>query len=537
MITMRLMRPEKKFTLDAAGVDAVSAEVQAWLHKVGVKHNNIVRLRLTMETVLLSISEHYGGSIEGYLAEGRRFGTPYLRFRYEGESFDPLSDEVVSADDWTRSLLANIGLTPLWTYKHGVNYLTLRAPRETLRSETVLVIAAVLAVLIGLLRGYLPEDAARRLTNYVLSPLSDAFMNVLGTFVGLMVFFSVVAGICSIGSISDFSKMGRYVLLRLTGMTTLGTGVSILLALPFFRFGEGTPEGGRSQLGALVDLLFDAFPTDPVSPFIQGNMLQIIFISVMVGCALLVLESQVEGVKTLVQQFNMLLLQIVQGICRLLPVYIFVSLVVMIWQNGAGVFFSLYKPILIHTVIILLFLAAKLFIVCGRLRISPRVMLSTMKVPMVIGFTTASSSAAFGNMVDINEHKLGIAPELDGFGLPFANLLVGSTHGSMMVVILFYLSEYYSIPASPVWLLTAWIMSSILCMTIPPVSGGMLVVLGILLSQLGVPTEGLAAAGLIGIVADFAATAVKIAITHLELLRQAEHLDMLDRKLLAKKMS
>ena len=163
-------------------------------------------------------------------------------------------------------------------------------------------------------------------------------------------------------------------------------------------------------------------------------------------------------------------------------------------------------------------------------------MFAAIKSTMLIGLTTSSSSAAFGNMIDIDEHKLGIAPELDGVALPFANIMVGSTHGSLLAVTIYYLAEYYSIPVNFVWLLTAWIMCSVLCMTIPPVSGGMLVVLGMLMSQLGIPSEGLAAAGLISILADFGATAVKIGITHLELLRQAEHLDMLNRNILEHEM-
>lgn len=529
-------KTENKYTLDRDGVEKAARDVEQWLRDAGVKRDNIMRVRRTMEQILLNICEHEGGCVEGMLTSGRRFGSPYLRFRYEGESFDPMSGGDSSADDLTQMLLANIGLAPVWHYRRGVNYLSLRAPRETIRSETVLVIAAVMAVVFGLLRNVIPTAAESRIINHVLAPVSDAFMNVLGTFVGLMVFLSVVSGICSIGSLADFSKMGRYVLLRLVGMTCLGTGIAAAVTLPFFRFGEGEATAGRSQIGALIDLLFEIFPSDPVSPFADGNMLQIIFIAIMTGCALLVLESQVDGIKALAAQANMLLLQIVQGVCRLLPLYIFASLLAMLWQNGAGIFITLWKPVALHLSVIALFLAGKLLYICSRLRIRPMSVLGSIKGTMLIGLTTASSSAAFGNMLDINEHRLGIAPELDGVGLPFANLLVGSTHGSLLVIIIYYLAEYYSVPVGFVWLLTAWIMCSVLSMTIPPVSGGMLVVLGMLMSQLGIPSEGLAAAGLIAILSDFGATAVKIGITHLELLRQAEHLGMLDRSLLAREM-
>ena len=72
-------------------------------------------------------------------------------------------------------------------------------------------------------------------------------------------------------------------------------------------------------------------------------------------------------------------------------------------------------------------------------------------------------------------------------------------------------------------------------MTAPPVSGGMLAVLGILMAQLGIPDVGLGVAALLGIVTDFPATGSRIGIIHSEVILQANKLNMLDRDMLASK--
>lgn len=68
----------------------------------------------------------------------------------------------------------------------------------------------------------------------------------------------------------------------------------------------------------------------------------------------------------------------------------------------------------------------------------------------------------------------------------------------------------------------------------PQVSGGVLVSLGIILAQLIIPAVGLAVAGTLALILDFFSTGSKIAGQHLEMILQADHLDMLDRNILRK---
>ena len=73
-------------------------------------------------------------------------------------------------------------------------------------------------------------------------------------------------------------------------------------------------------------------------------------------------------------------------------------------------------------------------------------------------------------------------------------------------------------PVNIGWLVTAWIMCSIFSMTLPPVSGGTLVVTGVLMTQLNIPGEGLVVAGLLSMILDFVGTGLRIGLIHFELL-------------------
>ena len=521
---------KKVFLLDNAGVDSISSLMEEWSGKNGVNNKTIIRLRLTMEEMLIRISKRFNGRKKGTLIIGKRFGKPYFKVRYGGESYDPTKAD--PGNEWANRMLGKIGLAPMWSYRDGMNEICLYGPARTVRTETRLGIAAILAIVLGLAGASIPAALTGIISDFVFAPVSGAFMGVLNTFIGLLVFLSVVTGICSIGTISDFSKMGKNVLLSVLRNTFVGTGLCMLLMIPFFHFGTGTVAGGSSQAEEIVELLFSIFPSNPISPFQDRNMLQIVFLAILTGCSLLVLGEQIGAVREMLEQLNLLVSSLVQGICRFLPLYIFASLTLMLWENGIGIFFMLWKPLVIYLLMGVLMLAGKMAWTAFRLHINPFRVLGKIKSSMIIGFTTCSTSAAFATILDINEKELGISQKLSRFATSILSLFEATTHGTIFAVIICYLAEYYGMPVNIGWLVTAWIMCSIFSMTLPPVSGGTLVVTGVLMTQLNIPGEGLVVAGLLSMILDFVGTGLRIGLIHFELLLRADHLKMWDRSVL-----
>ena len=66
----------------------------------------------------------------------------------------------------------------------------------------------------------------------------------------------------------------------------------------------------------------------------------------------------------------------------------------------------------------------------------------------------------------------------------------------------------------------------------PPVSGGTMICLNIMLNALGIPLSGLAIASVLALVFDFISTGSYIAMRHMEMVIQAGHLDLLDTEVL-----
>ena len=86
----------------------------------------------------------------------------------------------------------------------------------------------------------------------------------------------------------------------------------------------------------------------------------------------------------------------------------------------------------------------------------------------------------------------------------------------------------YQTPVDPAWFAVAGFISLIVSLATPPVSGGTMICLNIMLSALGIPLEGLAVASVMALVFDFISTGSYIAMRHMEMVIQAGHLNLLD---------
>ena len=76
--------------------------------------------------------------------------------------------------------------------------------------------------------------------------VSAGFLRMLGTFIGLLVFFTIITGICGVGSSADLGRIGKLMVSRYVSVTFLSAAVFVFAARFFFPLGRGV--GGGSFL-------------------------------------------------------------------------------------------------------------------------------------------------------------------------------------------------------------------------------------------------------------------------------------------------
>ena len=523
----------KTMVLDYKAVDVISDKIQSVLKEYGVHKANIIRSRLAIESVLLEIADHYECKKEITISIGSRFGSRYFIIRYEGDAYNPMKDN--ASKEWSDMLLSRVALAPVWSHKGNLNEIYIWVPRAKIKDEMMLIASVVAAFLVGALKGLLPDSISSAIDNYIFVPVSDLFINMLTTFAGLVVFMSLLAGITGIGNLSDFSKIGKYMIRRFMISVFIGCGIAVLVLIPFHHFNYGLSTA-ESNWDDLLHMVFNIIPSDPVRPFAEGNILQLVFMAALVGITMLILSRGIPVFQSFISQSNQVVTHVIDMVCRLLPIYIFASLASLIWENGFGLFTKAWKPFVFCIILTHLFLFSKLIQASLKLKVRPSLLIRKILPTYFIGLTTASSMAAFGASLDINEHKLGIPAELNRIGLPLGNILNCSTVAVGFVAVIYFLAELDGCKVGPEWFIAVWIGTAIITCAMPPVSGGTLVGIEIMLEQYGISNSYLVLAGTIILFCDFFITSSRIGILHLELALQADHWGELDKKKLKEKL-
>jgi Na+/H+-dicarboxylate symporter len=219
-------------------------------------------------------------------------------------------------------------------------------------------------------------------------------------------------------------------------------------------------------------------------------------------------------------------------ISKLIPHFIFIVLIQMIWSDTLDVVLSSWKPFLIFIACVIVISLAMALIAALKTK-SNFVMLVKKAIPAsVIAITTASSVAAFGTCVSTCEKKLGISNSITSFGVPLGIVIFPPGIAIYFTLICIYTAEVYNVECSLTWFVMAIFTGCLLAIAAPPIPGGTLTCYTIMFSQLGLPEEALVVALALDILFDFIATGMNVFCLQMELLLQAKKMGRLNEKTL-----
>ena len=528
----REMKTKRKTVhLTRQGIDEASAYIEQWLGEASVKRKDLLRVRLTMETLLSTIRDHAAEPVQAELIFVKWLNACWLWIIYRGTRFDPTEPRLNELDELSANLLSRTGVMPEWRWRADRNELRLRIPVPGIRSEIIMLWSLILSVAAGMLGKFIPQAVRISLTDNVLTFLSNGFLNLLNTFIGLMIFLAIITGICGIGSASTFKRIGKLMLPRLIGLSFLMSAGMTLAVRLLFRLNAGTV-GVSSQVTTILDMLFQILPSNPIKPFLEGNTLQIVFMGILIGISLLLVGNETEGLRKLIVQAQSVVVRCIMLVCMLLPLYIFSSLLTLFWKDGMQTFIMLWRPLVISIAVSLAAMTIYLAVTCKKLAVRPSVLLPKLLPDYLIGLTTASASVALPTTLEINETQLGIDAAFSRTAVPIGSMLFTSASVLMYIIPCAYLAEFYQVNISISWWIILWFISTLLTMSTPPVPGGPIACLTILITQMQLPQESLAIAVTISMLVDFICSGARILTLHLETALQADKLGLLNQAVL-----
>ena len=488
-------------------IELISADLAR--HQVPKKE--ILRTTMMTEDVLTNLIEKTSGKIT--LSFVRLFGNVEIHISAKGEKFDAsaIEDSMLlkeeSSDEDTNEVIHNLvskwfGEYFSFRYVRGINKITIKVKASRLRNLILTLLALIGGVAAGLLiHEVLPEQVGKGIINYVFSPVYTMFMNALKMIVAPLVFCSVASSIADFGDLKALGKIAGKIILfyMFTSVVAIGVGYITYQIFPI-----GTPAlasavtdaasatiaAGSNMDISIKDTIINIIPNNIITPFQTSNMLQLIFMAVVLGLAASALTKTFPFIRTVLVVANSICAKITTALVGFIPLVVFCSMAKMMISIDLSQLVNVvvWVPVLYFGDILMLGVYVILLMVMGKL--NPISFIRKYYPVMITAFSFASSNATLPTSLKQAE-EMGISRRVYSFSLPLgATINMDGTCVALMVSTLF-MAKIFGVTITGSILLSLFFSIFVLSIGAPGVPGAALICLSLLVQQIGVPAESI----------------------------------------------
>ena len=200
----------------------------------------------------------------------------------------------------------------------------------------------IVAIIIGILLGHFQPTLGSSM-----KPLGDGFIKLIKMIIAPIIFCTVVIGIASMGDVKKVGRVGGKALLYFEVVSTVALTIGLII-MNFFRPGSNMNVDVSSLDPASVanytkaassnhgfaDFLLNIIPSTVVDAFAKGDILQVLFFSVLFGFALSALGPQGKKLLTIIEDISQVFFKIINIIMRFAPLGAFGAMAFTIGNYG-----------------------------------------------------------------------------------------------------------------------------------------------------------------------------------------------------------
>ena len=377
-----------------------------------------------------------------------------------------------------------------------------------------------LGIIVGLALNYSGLNVKDSfVSDYVVNGLfhimGKMFVTSLKMLVVPLVFFSLITGVLGIGNVNTLGKVG----IKSFSLYMLTTAVAIAVAISIAALsgiGEGanlstTTKFIAKEAPALSSVLIDVIPSNVVNAMALGNMLQLIFFSILLGISILMVGKKAKALIKGIEILNETMMNMVNIIMAIAPYAVFALIAKAISNLGFELLASLagYVVVLIFILMVHLFitLTTVLKVFSG---LSPIKFMRKMRDAQIFAFSTSSSNATIPVTLKTVTTKLGVNNSVASFTIPFGATINMDGTAIMQGVATVFIANVYGVDLGIVGYLTVILMSVLASIGTAGVPGVGLIMLSMVFTQVGLPVEGIGLILGVDRILDMIRTAVNI---------------------------
>ena len=323
------------------------------------------------------------------------------------------------------------------------------------------------------------------------------FIKTLKLLVVPLVFVSLVCGASSLAGGNNMGRIG----LKTVALYLMTTAIAITLALTVANIinpglGINMAEGMTFQAKEappFTQVVLDIFPSNPVAAMAEGNMLQIIVFALLLGVALTRAGDAGLALKASFDRWNEVIMQLVMMLMLAAPVGVFCLMVTLGAQLGFGAILDLLAYFLcVLLVLALHFLITYPTLIKLLVRVSPVLFYQHMAPVMAFAFSTASSGATLPVTLETVKKRIGVRNEIASFVVPVGATINMDGTAIMQGVATVFIAQAFNVDIGLTGYLMVILTATMASIGTAAVPGVGLITLALVLTQVGLPVEGIA---------------------------------------------
>ncbi|MEK4534049.1 MULTISPECIES: cation:dicarboxylate symporter family transporter [Peribacillus] len=355
-----------------------------------------------------------------------------------------------------------------------------------------------------------------------LQPFGDIFLRMIKMIVVPIIVSSLIVAVAGVGDLKSVGKLGAKSISYFVVVTMIAIVVGLVSA-NIIQPGVGVnmdkleqtdistyvDTAETKQHESFVDTIVHIVPSNPIKAMVEGDMLAIIFFSVLFGLSIAAIGEKGKPVFRFFQGSAEGMFYLTNMVMKFAPIGVFALIGVTISKFGLESLIPLGKLALSVYGTMIFFVIVVLGLIAKFVGFNIFTLIKLLKEELILAFSTASSEAVLPRIMEKME-KAGCPKHIATFVIPtgYSFNLDGSTLYQALAAI--FIAQMYGIDLSAYEQITLMLVLMITSKGIAGVPGVSFVVLLATLGTVGIPIEGLAFIAGIDRILDMGRTVVNV---------------------------
>jgi aerobic C4-dicarboxylate transport protein len=285
-------------------------------------------------------------------------------------------------------------------------------------------VQVTVAILLAVLLGYVSPARA-----VAMKPLGDAFIRLITMIIAVMIFCTVVTGIAGMQDLRKVGRVGGKALLYFEIVSTLALVVGFVVGNVVhpgagFNVNASTLDAravadyaGQAKAQSVTEFLMHIIPTTVVDAFAKGDILEVVFVSILFGFAVSAAGEHAQPLVTMLEALTKVVFRMVNIVMRFAPIGAFGAMAFTIGKYGLASLGPLLRLIASFYVTSILFVLIVFGGVAWLAGFSLIKFLLHIKEEILLVLATSSSETAIPTLMEKLE-ALGCSRSLVGLVVP-----------------------------------------------------------------------------------------------------------------------